>query len=113
MRVRKNIKRKRKMFLTKSAMIIFSMCLIVGILVFADRGTVRANEESKSDANKYYKSIQIETGDTLWSIAGDHKDKESIREFIDDVMEINNLESDDITACNYLTVPYYSADYIQ
>ena len=109
MRVRKNIKRKREVYLTKSIMMFFSICLVVGVLVFADRGVVKANEEQKPIMKKYYKSIQIEDGDTLWNIANNHKNEESIKAYISDLKEINNLKSDAMTACQYLTVPYYES----
>ncbi len=59
---------------------------------------------------KYFKSIEIQSGDTLWSIAEEYMsdDYESTADYIREVKFINNIESNRITTGNYLTVPYYS-----
>ena len=58
---------------------------------------------------KYYKSIEITDGDTLWSIAKENMSEEydSVYAYIEEVMEMNNLESDQIHSGQYLTVAYY------
>ena len=59
---------------------------------------------------KLYKSIKIEKGDILWSIAKNYCSLDyykSIDEYIKEVKSINKLVEDNITAGNYLTVPYY------
>ena len=63
---------------------------------------------------KQYKSVQIEEGDTLWSIALQYNDsslsKSTTSQYIDDILNINNLVRDDnITAGNYIIVPIYVA----
>lgn len=60
---------------------------------------------------KYFKSIQIEKGDTLWSIANENMDIEhysNASEYVKEVKSINSLASDRIVAGNYIIVPYYS-----
>ena len=54
----------------------------------------------------------MEEGDTLWSIALEYNDEElsksSTKDYIEDVVSINNLVRDDkITAGNYIIVPVY------
>jgi LysM repeat protein len=58
---------------------------------------------------KCFTSIQIESGDTLWSIAKAHmgSEYEKTQEFIDEIKSINRLNSDKIHVGQYLTVPYY------
>lgn len=69
-------------------------------------------EGSNAPVKRQYKSIQIEEGDTLWSIALEYNDEalsnDSTEEYIEDIMSINNLVRDDkITEGNYIIVPVY------
>lgn len=68
---------------------------------------------SVDNVNKQYKSICIDEGDTLWDIAEEHNNQTlsciSNNEYIEDVMSINNLSGDSITAGNYIIVPVYVA----
>lgn len=63
---------------------------------------------------KYYKSIMIEEGDTLWSIASQNLNDVNINitisAYIKEIMKMNGLQSDRITAGMYLVIPYYSND---
>lgn len=69
----------------------------------------------KSDAhesdmdNKYYQSIRIEKGDSLWSIASRYMNSEyaSINQYMDELRAINDLDSDMLIAGNYLSVVCY------
>lgn len=64
---------------------------------------------NESPQCRYYKSILIEPGDTLWEIALEFKDARygSTQEYVDELMEINGLTSDRIHAGRFLTVSYY------
>ncbi|SHO45714.1 LysM peptidoglycan-binding domain-containing protein [Anaerocolumna xylanovorans] len=62
------------------------------------------------DSKKQVVSIQINKGDTLWSIAGryitdDYKDMNS---YIREIKETNRLYSDTIHEGGYIVVPYYA-----
>lgn len=89
-----------------------TLILIAGISVTVGSAFVKAEDrDGASVQKKYYKSIQLEAGDTLWAIAneyrGDHYD--SIYDYIDEVIEMNGLKSDEIHAGQYLTIPYYDS----
>lgn len=78
---------------------------VAGILSITAHGSERP-------VRKQYKSVQVEEGDTLWSIALEYNNtklsKDSTSEYIDDILDINNLVRDDkITAGNYIIVPIY------
>ena len=62
---------------------------------------------------KYYSSIQIQPGDTLWDIAEETMTSEydSTAEYIEVLKEMNGLTSDHIEAGNYLTVAYNDTVY--
>lgn len=58
-----------------------------------------------------YKIIEIQSGDSLWSIAKANMSPgfSDIYAYIDEIKRCNQLESDLITAGHYLLIPYYDA----
>lgn len=86
---------------------------LVITLIFSIRAAATANAgTADSSRTKYYASIQIEKGTSLWKIAGDYMTEEylSEQEYIEEVMQMNHLESDIIYEGAYLCVPYYSSE---
>lgn len=68
------------------------------------------NSASKeSPQAKCYKSIQIQTGDSLWSIAKQYytDDWDNINIFIEEIKMFNGISNDNIHIGNYLAIPYY------
>lgn len=59
--------------------------------------------------NKYYKTICVEAGDTLWDIAGEYVEGTGVsrQEYIQEVCELNGLEADEIVVGEYIVVAYY------
>lgn len=90
--------------------------IIITLFIFASGffiTTSMANEEESVPSYKYYTSIKIEQGDTLWSIAEEYisHEYESIYDYIRELKQINNLTSDIIIAGQNITVAYYSDVY--
>ncbi len=54
-------------------------------------------------------SVQIEEGDSLWSIAKEHYSEEfySLTNFIAEIKRMNGLSSDTVYAGSYILVPQY------
>ncbi|MBQ9700626.1 MAG: LysM peptidoglycan-binding domain-containing protein [Lachnospiraceae bacterium] len=103
-RRRRSIINKKLFRLSFVAFLIVFLC-VAGILSITAQGSERP-------VQKQFRSIQIEEGDTLWSIAMEYNDsklsKNTTSEYIDDILDINNLVRDDkITAGNYIIVPVY------
>lgn len=95
------------------AFMIFTLLIVAGVWIgssFYHSSKVRA--ASDSTLHKYYKSIQVEKGDSLWSIAQEYNtyNTKTIKAYIKEVKEINNLDSSTIHEGEYLTVPYVSYD---
>lgn len=87
------------------AALILAFCVLAGGSI---SGFARvAGEEDAS--YKYYTSIMIEQGDTLWSIASDNMtpEYERIEEYMKEVRRLNHLYGDNIHAGEYLTIPRY------
>lgn len=102
---------KRKKVIQKIMSGILVAMLAVMFSLIVNSSFVNAEDRnSQSEHEKYYKSIAIEYGDTLWGIAVEYKGVhyESVYDYIDEVMQINNLITDRIHAGQYLTVPYFN-----
>ncbi len=90
--------------------------IIITLFIFASGffiTTSMANEEETIPTYKYYSSIEIENGDTLWSIAEKYisTEYESIYDYIRELKQMNNLTSDNIIAGQNITVAYYSDEF--
>ncbi|SDB09335.1 cell division suppressor protein YneA [Eubacterium oxidoreducens] len=87
------------------------ICLLIGILLIGFRAvSVTAGHTEVFDSQeKYYTSIIVTSGDTLWTIAdeymGNHYDQAS--DYIEEVVSINQLQSDTIHAGESLVIPYF------
>lgn len=69
--------------------------------------TVPSTSEYMGDVKKFV-SVEIMQGDTLWSIAEDHKTGNyTTRALIEEIKYTNGLSGDRIMAGRYLIVPYY------
>lgn len=115
LRQRRNaIRRKREM---KKHMFMFLLGIIcVLFLSFSYQAIVSNADESVADVSyKYYTSIMIESGDTLWTLAEEYGDDihyDSVSDYINEVMQINHLNTEQINAGEYLIVPYYSTEFV-
>ncbi len=71
----------------------------------------QAEEQKSSPYHKYYTSIQIQDGDSLWSIAEKYRTHsgKSSAEYVFDLKKMNSLSDDTIHAGHYLTVYYYDS----
>lgn len=103
------IERRILFFAGTLIFVLFAAWFISGKM---DSSEVHALEEVNN--YKYYTSIQIQQGDSLWSIAGDYMsaDYSDIDEYISEVKQLNHLKSDAIHAGEYLLIPYYSSQYL-
>lgn len=91
--------------------VVMTICLSIAVVVtFGSFISVAKNKTESEPIYKYYTSIQIQSGDTLWGVADNYITTEynSINDYIDEVKQLNCLKSDDIHEGQYLTVPYYS-----
>lgn len=102
-------KRKKKQY-KQMLTVLFTFCLIIIISLGVSGFASNAKTETEYTACKYYKSIMIEKGDTLWSIASQHMNAnyQDIASYIEEVMRMNGLQDDCITEGMYLVIPYFS-----
>ena len=83
------------------------------ILICVITGSLKAQA---NNGFKYYTSVTVETGQTLWSIADDFIDCEHYKDknaYIAEVESINHLDSEEkLLTGQILIVPYYSEEYV-
>lgn len=94
----------RLILVTLGAIMIITMFMFG---VSAKDRTVNASTYNE----KYFKCIDIDDDDTLWTIAEEYmtEDYSSIDEYIDEVKSINDLTSDKIYSGASLVIPYYAS----
>ena len=91
---------------------LIALVMIVMIMsCFFGKTLVMANED-EDDAvyNRYYTTIEVEKGDTLWSVAKTyyHHSGMSVREYVYELKLINGMVSDELRAGEMISVEYYA-----
>lgn len=69
-----------------------------------------AKEKSAVPLNRYYTSIQLRQGDSLWTIADRYTKGTdySVKEYVNELKRINGLKGEEIHSGEYLTVVYFA-----
>ncbi|MDE7200335.1 MAG: LysM peptidoglycan-binding domain-containing protein [Lachnospiraceae bacterium] len=95
--------------------VILSLFLILTISILFISISTEANDMEHQSSYKYYKSVEISKGDTLWSIANDNFDSahyKDISDYVTEVKKLNALNSDNIIAGSHVIVPYYASEFV-
>ncbi|WP_077610848.1 cell division suppressor protein YneA [Clostridium sp. Marseille-P2415] len=71
-----------------------------------------AGEVETQAIDKYYTSIEIQKGDSLWSIAGRYGENSGMTtaQYVKELKNMNGLKEDTIHSGQYLTVMYFVTD---
>ncbi len=110
--------RKMQVQRQKRTLLFTVMALVLGvILAFSVIGTnVKASgSDQATESYKYYKQIYVESGDTLWNIAEQNTEGSvsDIKAYMDEVRTINSMSKyETLKSGTYITVPYYSSEYL-
>lgn len=116
-RIRNN-KLRRNRQLRRHALIIictFFMITFLSVFCFGTKAKAQSSDEAAQIKYKYYKSVLVESGDTLWAYAEEYADNDyydSYDKYINEVIHINHLEDGDITSGKSIILPYYSYEFI-
>ena len=105
--IRKSRMRKNLIKLI-SATMIFAAAIILVLLL--GNNTVKTKASANQNGVKYYKSIMVKAGDSLWTIADRYMEPSEYvdeREYVNEIKQINKLDSDNITYGEHLIVSYY------
>ena len=114
-RIRNNKIRRYRQLRQRCMLGVFAVCLSVVLGCTFGGSFSKAQESDAVVCYKYFESIMVETGDTLSGIAAEYADmyQGTVQDYVSEVVAINNLSNaNDITAGEYIVVPYYS-EYLQ
>lgn len=111
LRRRKRELRRRREMKRNLYMAVLGMILILGLSLSYHAIVSHATGHIEDVSYKYYTSVMIENGDTLWSLAQEYADGhfDSTEAYIYEVMQINHLQNEEITAGNFIILPYYDS----
>jgi len=89
--------------------IVIILVVSLGILLGTGIKALASSGESQK-LHKYYKSICIKEGDTLWDIAGEYVQNTDVerQEYIDEICELNSIYENEIHAGDFIIVSYFS-----
>ncbi len=71
--------------------------------------SAHAEEPATEPKNRYYTSVQLKKGDSLWDIAREYYSESdySLTEYVDELKRMNGLTGDRIHSGEYITVVYF------
>lgn len=108
-------RRARVCQLQRQLLLLFGAVLLLTASVLLGSSIVGASRSNASDEDvlyKYYTSVEVQQGDTLWTIADQYMQEDGDRsDYIQELKEINQLQDDIIHAGDFLTVAYYSNEF--
>ena len=106
---RRNKKSRAKAKIARFFTALIVISVIVCVILFANKNQAHAVEGTDNvPLKKYYKTITIQPGDTLWSIAGEYKTAGcSTKEYVEELMLMNDLHNDNITSGQKLLITYF------
>jgi len=108
-------KRRREIMRTKFLIAIAVIIVIAVFLIFMIPQRVGASSNIEQvNTQKVYKSVEVQAGDSLWSIASDYYNDEythihydDINDYIKELKSMNSLKDDVIHSGANITVAYY------
>ena len=85
------------------------VCVLAGSSIFF---VGRSEAADDSNSYKYYTSLEVEYGDTLWGIASSYRTEEyyNLQDYIEEIKALNGLQSDMIQSGQFLIITYYSKE---
>ena len=107
---------RRNYFYEKHLLLLLATLLLMFVFawVLSEKTNIsQVKSSSVEEPYKYYTSVQVKQGDSLWSIASSYMTAEcgEVSAYIDEIKELNHLSNDAIHAGEYLLVPYYEPVY--
>ncbi len=109
----KKTRRSYKMHTCIAAAAAFVLILVMTICFTGRQAKAGNLDTPETDGSaKYYTSYQVQSGDTLWTIAEKYNSTEiqSTQSYVEEVCRINHLsDANQIYAGNKICIPYYQS----
>ena len=109
--------RRQREIRRKCFTFLMTFCLIVICAISYHSINTSAHTTDEETNFKYYTSITVAYGETLWDIADnyiDYKEYDDKNDYIEEVRSINHLDEESaIRAGQHLIVPYYSTEFVK
>lgn len=108
-KVRRQREIRNKIIYTVSTLVI-----VLAAVLSLHSITSQAQDENVEVTYKYFTNMEVEQGDSLWNIAQENIDYnfyDSIQEYVDEVIDMNNLSDETIVAGQSIVIPYFSNTY--
>ena len=105
--------RARKVMIQKRVIAIAGILIVSLLILLGSSIRTFASSRDNKPLHKYYTSIQIEKGDSLWTLSDKYivDGVYSKDDFIKETSELNHLTNqDELHAGDYLTIAYYSTE---
>lgn len=114
-RIRNNKIRRQRQLRKNMLLGTLTICIVCILAITVGGFLSKAKADNEEVYYKYYKSIQIEEGDTLWSLAEENMNGQykNSNVYIKEVMDMNAMSDDTIVAGEYIVIPYYSVEFVQ
>ena len=112
-RANESLERREAVVRSQKRIIAIAIIIMVSLGILLGTGiSALASNDKTVGSYKYYKSICIEEGDTLWDIADEYiaGTDMSHDDYIQEICELNNIYKNEIHAGEYIIVSYYSSD---
>jgi hypothetical protein len=102
--------RRSKLHLTRRGRVVFTvlaaipLMLVVALLVL-NGGQASAGDAAGSGYRTSFETVTIEPGQTLWQVAEQQAPNTDPREFVQDVVTLNNLDGSAVQAGQQIAIP--------
>lgn len=105
----RRVRQLRRRIMTAFVALVLSLTIgILGCSFFS-----KAQSEDAVVEYKYFTSIQVKAGDTLYSIAQEYADSHyaSVYDYMEEICLTNHLLDEKINTGDYLIIPYYCTEF--
>ncbi len=115
-RIRNNKLKRQRIFRRQIMLLGFATAVLIFVsILFASSIMADAQSDEFTPSFKYYKTVTVHAGDTLWSLAQEEYSEEhysSIREYMSEICSINRIsDTSNLKAGENLIMPYYSTEF--
>ncbi len=106
--------RRQREIRNKVVLTVATLIIVLTAVLSVQSIKSQAQEDRAEVTYKYFTSHEVENGDTLWSIALEHIDYSyynCVQDYIDEVIDINNMSNDTVRVGQNIVIPYFSNIY--